>query len=141
MSTLRPSISPAAPFVVHAGNHQTTAGLSLRGHCTSPAAAQQLERAITDVLAHHQPFVWADCQRLEAISWHGQRAIFNAHQRARLAGTGLHWCGLSPTVLAQLADTGLHLLLSLLPAAGYRGPGVLLQEAVPQALYTRSFGL
>ncbi|MEJ7666042.1 MAG: STAS domain-containing protein [Hymenobacter sp.] len=126
--------------MVHAGNHHSTTGLSLRGHCTSPTAAQQLEQAVAEVLAHHRPLVWADCQRLEAISWHGQRAIFNAHQRARLAGTSLHWCGLTPAVLTQLADTGLHLLLHLLPAASYRGPGVLLQEAVPKALYTRTFG-
>ena len=139
MSTLRPSSVPASPFVVYAGNHQTTAGLSLRGCCTTLAAAQQLEQAVAEIISHRQPFVWADCQRLEAVSWHGQRAILNAHQRARLAGTGLHWCGLTPPVLAQLADTGLHLLLSLLPAAGYRGPGVLLQVAVPQALYSRTF--
>ena len=133
------SITPI--FVVHAGNYQTTAGLSLRGPCTGAAAAQQLEHAMSEVLSYHRPFVWADCQRLTAVSWHGQRAIFNAHQRARLAGTSLHWCGLTPPVLTQLADTGLHLLLSVLPAADYRGPGVLLQEAVPKALYTRTFGL
>ena len=138
MSTARLS-SAAPPFVVHTGNYQATAGLSLRGHCTSAAAAQRLEQAVAEVISHRPPLVWADCQRLEAISWHGQRAILNAHQQARLAGTSLHWCGLTPAVLTQLADTGLHLLLSLLPAAGYRGPGVLLQEAVPQALYTRTF--
>ena len=138
MSTLSPTL-PAPGFVVHTGNYQTTAGLSLRGSCAGAAAAQRLEQAVAEVLGYHQPFVWADCQRLASVSWHGQRAIFDAHQRARLAGTSLHWCGLTPPVLAQLADTGLYLLLSLLPAASYRGPGVLLQEAVPQALYTRTF--
>ncbi|TDN40041.1 hypothetical protein E4631_20695 [Hymenobacter sp. UV11] len=129
----------SATFTAHVGNLQTTAGLSLRGRCDTAAAAQQLAQAIEEVIGYDQALVWVDCQRLLSLSWHGQRAIYNGHQRARVAGTGLYWCGLLPPVRHQLADTGLHLLLDLLPAARYSGPAVLLQEVVPQALYTRSF--
>ncbi len=121
-------------FTVHLSNQQTTAGLSLRGSCNGVAAAQQLERAVAELVAARAPFVWVDCRRLLSLSWHAQRAIFNAHQQARVAGTVLYWCGFSPGVLSQLADTGLHLLLSVLPASSYQGPRVLLQDHVPSLL-------
>ncbi len=127
----------ASTFTVHLSNQQTTAGLSLRGSCNGTAAAQQLERAVAELVAARAPFVWVDCRRLLSLSWHAQRAIFNAHQQARVAGTVLYWCGFSPGVLSQLADTGLHLLLSVLPASSYQGPRMLLQDHVPTGLYTR----
>ncbi|AMR28088.1 hypothetical protein A0257_13975 [Hymenobacter psoromatis] len=135
----RATSSVPAGFTAHVGNLKTTVGLSLRGQCDTPVAAQQLEQAIREVIGYGQPMVWVDCQRLLSLSWHGQRAIYNGHQQARLEGAGLYWCGLTPAVQHQLADTGLHLLLDLLPAAGYRGPAALLQDVVPQALYTRRF--
>jgi anti-anti-sigma regulatory factor len=122
---------------MHLSNQQNTAGLSLRGSCNGPAAAQQLEQAVAELVAARSPFVWVDCRRLTFLSWHAQRAIFNAHQQARVAGTVLYWCGFSPGVLSQLADTGLHLLLSLLPAGSYQGPRMLLQDHVPTGLHTR----
>lgn len=131
--------SMPAVFTAHVGNLHTTAGLSLRGQCDTSGAAGQLEQAIREVVGYGQPMVWVDCQRLLSLSWHGQRAIYNGHQRALVEGAGLYWCGLTPTVQHQLADTGLHLLLDLLPAANYRGPAVLLEDVVPQALYTRMF--
>jgi anti-anti-sigma regulatory factor len=126
-------------FTVHLSNQQATAGLSLRGSCNGAVAARQLELAVAELVAAHPPFVWVDCRRLTFLSWHAQRAIFNAHQQARIAGTVLYWCGFSPGVLSQLADTGLHLLLSVLPAAAYQGPRILLQDQVPNALHTRQF--
>lgn len=123
-----------ATFTVHLSNQQHTAGLSLRGSCNGPGAARQLEQAVAQLVAARSPFVWVDCSRLVFLSWHAQRAIFNAHQQARVAGTVLYWCGFAPGVLSQLADTGLHLLLSLLPAGSYRGPRVLLQDHVPTGL-------
>jgi len=121
----------ATTFTIHLSNQQTTAGLSLRGGCNGPAAARQLEQAVAELVEARLPFVWVDCRRLTFVSWHAQRAIFNAHQQARVAGTVLYWCGFSPGVLSQLADTGLHLLLSVLPAVAYQGPRVLLQDQVP----------
>ena len=129
----------ASTFTVHVGKQHTKAGLSLRGSCHSTSAAQQLERAAIEMVTAGPGFVWVDCRYLSFLSWHGQRAVFNAHQQARLAGCTLYWCGFAPSVLGQLADTGLHLLLNLLPAGGYQGPTSLLQEGIPAALPTRSF--
>jgi anti-anti-sigma regulatory factor len=125
-------------FMVHVGKQHDKAGLSLRGSCHSTSAAQQLEQAAVEIVTAGSPFVWVDCRYLSFLSWHGQRAIFNAHQQARLAGCTLYWCGLAPSVLGQLADTGLHLLLNLLPAGSYQGPTSLLQDAIPAAPHTRS---
>lgn len=127
----------ASTFTVHLSNQQNTAGLSLRGSCSGPSAARQLQQAVAGLVAARSPFVWVDCRRLTFLSWHAQRAIFNAHQQARVAGTVLYWCGFSPGVLSQLADTGLHLLLSLLPAGSYQGPRVLLQDHVPTSFHPR----
>lgn len=126
-------------FKVHISSQQTKAGLSLRGSCHSTGAAQQLEQAVAELVMAGLPFVWVDCRYLTFLSWHGQRAIFNAHQQARLAGCTLYWCGFAASVLGQLADTGLHLLLNVLPAGSYQGPTSLLQEAIPVPSPTRSF--
>jgi anti-anti-sigma regulatory factor len=88
---------------------------------------------VARLVAARSRFVWVDCRRLTFLSWHAQRAIFNAHQQARVAGTVLYWCGFSPGVLSQLADTG----LPLLPAGSYQGPRMLLQAHVPTGLHTR----
>ena len=129
----------ASTFIVHAGKQHDKAGLSLRGSCHSTSAARQLEQAAIDMVTAGSPFVWVDCRYLSFLSWHGQRAIFNAHQQARLAGCTLYWCGFAPSVLGQLSDTGLHLLLNLLPAGSYQGPSALLQDTIPATLPTRSF--
>ncbi len=113
-------------FTLRLSSSPSAAGLSLRGNCQGTGPAQQLEKAIDELVAVGQAFIWVDCQRLTSLNWQGQRAIFNANQRARLAGRTLYWCGLEPTVLTQLTTTGLHLLLSLLPAEGYQGPAALL---------------
>lgn len=132
-------MATATTFTVHVSSQHTNAGISLRGSCHSTTAAQQLERAIAELIGAGLPFIWADCRYLLFLSWHGQRAIFNAHQQARLAGCTLYWCGFSASVLGQLADTGLHLLLNMLPAGGYQGPSALLKETVPAALHSRAF--
>jgi anti-anti-sigma regulatory factor len=126
-------------FTVHVSSQQTNAGLSLRGSCHSAGAARQLEQAVSEMITAGMPFIWVDCRYLTFLSWHGQRAIFNAHQQARKAGCTLYWCGFAASVLGLLADTGLHLLLNMLPAGSYQGPAGLLQEAIPAALHTRSF--
>lgn len=118
----------ANPFTVRTSSQAGKAGLSLRGHCSTEAPARQLEQAIAELVATGLPFVWVDCRYLASLSWQGQRVIFNAHQQARAAGCTLYWCGFSPAVLNQLSDTGLHLLLHVLPASSYQGPAALLQE-------------
>jgi anti-anti-sigma regulatory factor len=127
----------SSTFTVHMSSQHNKAGLSLRGSCHSALAAQQLEQAVTELVSTGLSFVWVDCRYLSFLSWHGQRAIFNTHQRARMAGCTVYWCGFAPSVLGQLADTGLHLLLNMLPAGGYQGPTSLLQEAIPAVLRTR----
>jgi anti-anti-sigma regulatory factor len=124
----------SATFTVYVSRQQTSAGLSLRGSCHGAKAAQQLEQALAEVLAAGPSFIWVDCRYLVFLSWHGQRAIFNAHQLARRAHCTLHWCGFSASVLSQLADSGLHLLLHTLPAGSYQGPSALLPEALPAQL-------
>jgi len=119
------------PFTVRLSSQHNKAGLSLRGYCSSAATARQLEQAITELVTTGLPFIWVDCRYLGFLSWQAQRVIFNAHQQAKLAGCTLYWCGFSPAVLAQLAETGLHLLLHVLPASSYQGPAALLQEAAP----------
>ena len=114
-------------FTAHLSSNSVASGLSLRGNCQGTGPAQQLEKAVDELVAAGQPFIWVDCQRLTSLNWQGQRAIFNANQRARLSGRTLYWCGLEPVVLTQLITTGLHLLLSLLPAEGYQGPAALLK--------------
>ena len=121
------------PFTVRMSSQHSKAGLSLRGYCSSDAAARQLEQAITELVATGLSFIWVDCRYLAFLSWQAQRVIFNAHQQARQAGCTLYWCGFSPAVLAQLAETGLHLLLHVLPASSYQGPAALLQEVAPSA--------
>jgi anti-anti-sigma regulatory factor len=116
-----------ATFTVRLSCSPAAAGLSLRGSCQGTSAAQQLENAVDELVAAGQPFIWVDCRHLTSLNWQGQRAVFNANQRARLAGRTLYWCGLEPAVLTQLTTNGLYLLLSLMPAEGYRGPAALLQ--------------
>ncbi|MGI4740116.1 MAG: hypothetical protein ACRYG7_33515 [Janthinobacterium lividum] len=130
---------PAATFLVHAGIFEMAAGLSLRGHCDTLAAAKKLEQAANEVIGYGLPCVWVDCQRLLSLSGHGQRALYNAHQRAQQADTSIYWCGLTAEMQEHLSETGLHLLLRLLPASGYRGPAGLLQDTVPTVQHTRSF--
>ena len=128
-----------ATFMVYLSQQQTSAGLSLRGSCHGAQAARQLEQALTEVLTPGPAFVWVDCRYLVFLSWHGQRAIFNAHQLARQMHCTLHWCGFSASVLEQLAANGLHLLLNTLPAGSYQGPSALLPEALPAQLGRYSY--
>jgi anti-anti-sigma regulatory factor len=116
---------------VYTSRQHGKAGLSLRGSCHGASAARELEQAVAELVATGAPFIWVDCRHLTFLNWHGQRAIFNAHQHGRVSGSVLHWCGISPAVLGQLASTGLHLLLSVLPAASYQGPAALLHEHMP----------
>lgn len=129
----------ATSFIVHAGSLGLESGLSLRGACDSPAAAQKLQKAVNEVIDHGLPCIWVDCQRLHSLGPHGQRALYHAHQQAEQADAIIYWCGLPPEVQQQLSESGLHLLLHLLPAASYRGPAVLLQDTLPALRHTRLF--
>lgn len=120
-------------FTVYASSPRPTAGLSLRGPCTSADAARHLAQAVAEAVSCGHFHIWVDCRHLSAVSWYAQGALLAATQLARQAGSALIWCGFSPAVLAQLAETGLHRRLPQLPAAGYRGPAALLLDAGPPA--------
>ncbi|WP_197076792.1 STAS domain-containing protein [Hymenobacter terrenus] len=70
--------------------------------------------------------LWIDCQQLQSLSVLGQRALLQADTRARAAGTVCYWCGMSAYVLAQLAESGVQNVLTLLPAEDFQGPTFLL---------------
>ncbi|WP_375437376.1 STAS domain-containing protein [uncultured Hymenobacter sp.] len=121
----------AANFTAYIQRTQSRTGVSLRGECTDLGAAQYLEAAIDEVITNGRAVVWIDCQRLESITWQGQRAILNADYRARAMGMVLQWCGMPKEVVEQLVASGLSLLLHLQPANGYRGPQQLLHDTLP----------
>lgn len=118
-------------FTTYIQQAQGKVGVTLRGECTDTNAAQQLESAIRAAIANGLTVVWIDCQRLEPMTWQGQRAILNADCFARTAGVVLQWCGVPEAVLEQLAASGLSMLLHLQPAARYQGPRELLQDTLP----------
>lgn len=120
-----------AHFTAYSKQAQGKTGVSLRGQCADVGAAHQLEAAIKEVVANKMTVVWIDCQRLEPMSWQGQRAILNADCFARTAGVTLQWCGMPEAVLEQLVTSGLSLLLHLQPANNYQGPQELLQDNLP----------
>ena len=113
-------------------------GVSLRGGCTDSTAARQLETAVEEAITKGLEVVWIDCQRLEAMTWQGQRAILNADRRARITGVMLQWCGMPGAVLEQLVASGLSLLLHLQAAADYQGPRELLQDELPVFIKAKS---
>ena len=121
-------ILPMRTLTIHLGSHGGCMGLSLRGACTSAADVQHLDHAIDQAITAHPQQVWVDCQELHSLSWLGQRAMMQADSRSRAAGITLHWCGLTKALVAQLASSGLHAVLSLLPAEGFRGPRFLLPQ-------------
>jgi anti-anti-sigma regulatory factor len=125
-------------FTAHLQKTESRVGISLRGACTDTVAAQQLESAIQEGVATGLLSVWIDCQRLAPMTWHGQRAILNADRLARLNGVTLHWCGIPPAVLNQLATSGLNMLLHLQSAASYQGPALLLQDHLPPSTQPKS---
>ena len=118
-------------FAIHTGYHQGRAGVSLRGSCLGPADANCLEQGLALILTTARTNVWLDCQQLESLSPLGQRVWLWADSRARAAGVTLHWCGLPPGVLEQLHESGLALLLQIVPATAYRGPVDLLLNPEP----------
>ncbi|UOQ67103.1 hypothetical protein [Hymenobacter volaticus] len=120
-----------AHFTAYSKQTQGNIGVSLRGQCADAAAALQLEAAIKAATTNGKAIVWIDCQRLEPMTWQGQRAILNADCFARTTGVVLQWCGMPEAVLEQLAASGLSMLLHLQPAAHYQGPRELLQDTLP----------
>lgn len=118
-------------FTTYIQRNQGKVGVSLRGCCADQEAARQLESAISQAMANGLPVVWIDCQRLERLTWQGQRGILNADRQARLMGISLQWCGMPAAVLEQLVESGLSQLLYLQPTGSYQGPQSLLQDPVP----------
>ncbi|MCA8829985.1 hypothetical protein [Hymenobacter pini] len=102
------------------------AGISLRGNCCSEADIQLLHDAFLQLptLAGRQ--LWVDCQHLARISYQGQRALLWADNHARTLGTTVYWCGFSADILTQLGESGLSLLLRLLPASAYSSTAELI---------------
>lgn len=117
------------PLVVDLTTTSAPAGLSLEGGCTTAADIQVLENAIRQLLLLTGKRFWIDCRRLDALSYQGQRALLWADSRARTGGVTLYWVGLADTLLAQLNESGLALLLHLLPLAPHQTPTDLLIAA------------
>ncbi|MET4105059.1 STAS domain-containing protein [Hymenobacter sp. UYP22] len=113
-------------LVVHTSGYSSSCGLSLRGSCATLTDVQVLENAIRQVLRPSCRQFWVDCRQLEALSYQGQRAFLWADNQARAVGVTLYWCGLPANLLTQLNESGLALLLHLLPAISYQGPAELL---------------
>lgn len=120
-----------AHFTAYIKQTQGKTGVSLRGQCADVGAALQLEEAIKTAITNGKAVVWIDCQRLETMTWQGQRAILNADCFARTTGVVLQWCGMPGAVLEQLVASGLSLLLHLQPANDYQGPQELLLDTLP----------
>lgn len=115
-------------LTIHVDVHQFTAGVSLQGSLCYPAEAVQLQQALAPLIRNaNVRHIWLDCQHLQHLSRQGQRAMLVLDQQARQASTTLHWCGLSEEIINQLTESGLYLLLQVLPAGGYQGPAISAQ--------------
>ena len=104
-------------------------GLSLRGACSSPEDATQLDRAISELLHNRLTEAWIDGRYLRNLSWQGLGALLQAHQRAQAAGLSLHWCGLPTWVGTELNRLVQTTGLCPLPAEAYEGPAFLVPKA------------
>lgn len=126
-------------LAIYAGGYRQCIGLSLRGNCTEPVDAVYLQQALAQTVQQLQTlylsYLWLDCQRLEALSWQGQRALLRADSQARAAGVLPCWCGLPERVTEQLLHSGVHTLLHVLPVESYQGPLPLLEDHLPRASY------
>jgi anti-anti-sigma regulatory factor len=122
-------VFPMRTLTIHLGGHRDSLGLSLRGCCTTIADAAHLEQAVEQLLVKAVPQAWIDCCGLHTLSWLGQRALLHADNNARASSTELYWCGLPPSVLEQLTNSGLASVLHLRPAADFQGPRFLLATA------------
>lgn len=122
-------VFPMRTLTIHLGGHRDCLGLSLRGGCTTAADAAHLNQAVEQLLTKAVPQAWIDCRGLHTLSWQGQRALLRADNSARASSTELYWCGLPPSVLEQLTDSGLAAVLQLRPAADFKGPRFLLSAA------------
>ena len=124
-------------LAIYVGGYRHCIGLSLRGNCTEPVDAVYLQQALAQTVQQLQtlylPYLWLDCQRLETLSWQGQRALLRADSQARTAGILPCWCGLPEGVTKQLLDSGVHTFLHLLPVESYQGPLPLLEDYLPRA--------
>ncbi len=127
-----------AKLTIHLGGHRGRMGLSLRGHCATPADADRLHRAVRQLLASHDPTAWVDCQGLGPLAGDGPGALLQADGQARAAGTCLYWCGVSARVLGQLVATGRAAALRLASMAEFGGPRFLLYEMPPGAVSDHS---
>ncbi|RPD44164.1 STAS domain-containing protein [Hymenobacter sediminis] len=72
--------------------------------------AQQLLRRCVSTL-------WIDCQQVQVLDRCGQAAILQIERLAAQARIVVYWQGFSESVVQQLSETGLYLLLRHSPMA------------------------
>lgn len=111
---------------IYSSKQPDCAGLSLRGSCLSNENIQQLEQALSRLNLVAGKSLWIDCRYLEKVNYQGQRVLLWLDTHARTQGLTLYWCGFPAEVLTQLHESGLALLLRLVPAGAYKGPTNLL---------------
>jgi len=114
------------PLAIYTSIKPAYAGISLRGSCLTNVDVQTLENGFNQLALLSGNQLWIDCRHLEALNYQGQRAVLWADNRARTRGITLLWCGLPTNILTQLSESGLALLLHLLPFTAYQGPAELL---------------
>lgn len=113
------------PLSIYTSIKPAYAGISLRGSCLTKADIQALEHGFNQLALLSGNQLWVDCRHLESLNYQGQRAILWADNLARTKGITLLWCGLPAGILTQLSESGLGLLLHLLPVTAYQGPAEL----------------
>lgn len=118
-------IFPGRSLTIHLGRYLGRQGLSLRGACHNFDDANQLDRAINELLPNQLTDAWIDARHLRDLSWQGFCALLQAHKRAQAAGLRLHWCGLPAWMRANLTRPAQTAGLDLLPAEAYEGPAFL----------------
>ena len=126
-------------LAIYVVGYRQCIGGSLRGRCTESTDAWYLQQALAQTVQRMQPlylpYLLLDCQRLETLSWQGQRALLQADSQARATGVLLCWCGLPDGVRKQLLESGVHPFLHVLPIEAYQGPLPLLEEYLPRGSY------
>ncbi|UPL51161.1 hypothetical protein [Hymenobacter sublimis] len=116
-------------FLIYNVSSKGCVGLHLRGQIVSVTDAVRLEHAVVQALpAAGAKHIWIDCQQLGPLTCQAQRALLRADRLAWQAGITLHWCDLSSAVVAQLRESGLHLLLHLVASSPCLCPSNLLEK-------------
>ncbi|GGG54722.1 hypothetical protein [Hymenobacter glacieicola] len=121
-------MNPDQFFIFKVGS-KGCVGLHLRGQISSVTDAIRLEQAVVLALpATGAKHIWVDCQQLGPLTRQAQQAIWRADRLAQQAGITLHWCDLPLAVVAQLQETGMHLVLHLVASSPCLYPSILREE-------------